>query len=80
MSALIVGKKKGLRLGVVGDVLLESGFDHIRYKAGESVDELDLTGYGQLDMLILLKDEVNEPDIHRICRRAVRLEIPVVLW
>jgi hypothetical protein len=77
MSALIVGA--GSHIGPIGDVLLDSGFDEIRYRNSDSIGSLDLNGY-QPDMLILVKEAVKESDILRVVKKALELGIQVFLW
>lgn len=76
MSALVVGK--GRRIGVIGDILLKSGFDTVHYQ--DSAYEIDLSGYGQLDMLVLMKEAVEERDIGWVGKLAIRLDVPLVIW
>lgn len=79
MSALIVGK--GSHIGAIHEALMGVGFDAVYYQqAVEEIDDACLRGYGQLDMLILMKEAVEELDMKKIFRKAVRLDIPVVLW
>lgn len=78
MSALILGK--GSCIGAIMDILLGSGFDAVHFQNGSSVGELDLNEYGELDMLILMKEAVKEGDIKKIWKEAAGLDVPVVLW
>lgn len=78
MSALIVGK--GSHIGAVGDMLLGSGFDAVHFKNGSSISELNLKDYGQLDVLVLMKEAAEELNMKKIVREAVRLDISVFLW
>ncbi|HBR17848.1 MAG TPA: hypothetical protein DD725_09615 [Deltaproteobacteria bacterium] len=79
MSALIVGKEA--HIGAVCEILMGSGFNAVYYQqGGEEIDNACLRGYGQLDMLILMKETIEESDIRGIFKQAVRLDIPVVLW
>jgi len=81
MSALVIGRCA--HLGAIRDALTEIGFNAVYYQNSSSIDEIDelnIKGYGNLDMVILMKDVVEESNIQRIFNQAVRLEIPVVLW
>jgi len=81
MSALIIGK--GSCIGAIRDILLGSGFDAVYYQGSnpiDAIDELNIKGYGKLDMLILIKEAVDESNIQRIFRGAISLDIPVILW
>jgi hypothetical protein len=80
MSALVIGKCS--HLGAIRDVLTESGFNVVYYQNSsiDEMDEMNIKGYGNLDMVILMKDAVEESNIQRIFNQAVRLDIPVFLW
>lgn len=79
MSALVIGSSP--HIGAIFETLTHSGFDAVYYqRAAGRVDDACLRVDGKPDLLILMKEAVDEMDMEKIFRKAMRLDIPVVLW
>jgi hypothetical protein len=79
MSALVIGSCPSI--GALRDVLIRGGFGAVYYQqTANGLERASLKGYGQLDMLILMKDSLEWSDIGQVLKKAVELDIPVFLW
>ena len=77
MSALVVGKSN--HIGPLSEVLSQNSFGSVYVQNSESFDEHDLAGYGQLDMLVLVREAAEGLDVGVIFKEASKLNISVVL-
>ena len=77
MSALVVGKSN--HIGPLSEVLSQNGFGSIFFQNSDSFGEYDLAGYGQLDMLVLIREAAEGLDVGVIFKEASKLNISMVL-
>ncbi len=73
MSALVIGTTS--YIGSIGDVLLNGGFREIRWRDG-ATGRFDLDGF-QPDLIILIRDGIEEFGINRLLHTALNLNVPL---
>ncbi len=78
MSALVIGKR--FNMASMEGALRGAGFDEVYYKDIAARYNLDIGGFSRPDVVILINENLEQSDIHRLCSEAVRLDVPVFIW